>query len=177
MRFAVIIGDGEIQSFIQMGNSFILNGIQYPPNWLQFSDASQRESLGIYPVNEATMPDQRFYWTGNETYAFDPENKVVNTTITATPKDLNGLKNVANAQIISTASSLLTPTDWYVTRFVEANTPIPANVEIWRPAVRERSKVLRNSVGEAENVNDIIVLYTSSANTSAPIFDWPILIV
>mgnify|MGYP003334039452 CR=1 FL=1 len=173
MRFAVVNGD-VIQYFLQSGNDFILNGIQYPSNWLQLSDVSQREALGIYPVNEATTPDQRFYWTGNETYAFDATNKVVNATITATPKELDGLKNVANSQIISTAYSMLAPTDWYVSRYVDSNTAIPENVSVFRPAIRERSKVLRTSVAVANTVNDIIALYTNvDANTPAPINDWP----
>lgn len=173
MRFALVT-DGVIQYFLQTGNDFILNGIQYPSNWLQLSDVSQREALGIYPVNEATTPDQRFYWTNTETYAFDATNKVVNATITATPKDLDGLKNVANSQIISTAYSMLAPTDWYVSRYVDSNTAIPENVSVFRPAVRERSRVLRNMVGEANTVINIVTLYTNvDANTPAPIYDWP----
>ena len=69
---------------------------------------------------------------------------------------------------------MLAPTDWYVSRYVDSNTAIPENVSVFRPAVRERSKVLRTSVAVANTVNDIINLYTNvDANTPAPINDWP----
>lgn len=181
MRFAVVPA-GSIQTILQGDQPFIMNGVQYPANWLKLSDSFQKEALNIYPVVEATnVIDLRFYWTGNEEFTWNAAAKTVDVTITATPKDVAGLKNTANAQIISTSYSMLAPTDWYVTRWIEANNAIPVNVETFRPAVRERSRTLRTSVAEAATVNDIIVLYTSTTAANgntypAPINDWPTLL-
>ena len=79
------------------------DGNQYPANWLRNSTQEQRDALGITwvaPDSDAYY-DQRFWWgVGN-------------------PKELEGLKEVWTSKQKQSASSFLTPTDWYVVRAME----------------------------------------------------------
>lgn len=95
-------------------------------------------SLGFVEVQVDPTPDSRFYTYSN------PEN---DGTYQTTPRALedatdeggavtSGLKSNFIAEQKRTAGSLLSPSDWYVTREAETGTAVPAEITTYRAAVR-----------------------------------------
>ena len=98
-------------------------GTQYPSNWLRGSTAVQRAAVpsgGVTWETNLGEPgyDQEFYWgAGN-------------------PKDIADLKTTWVQSQKDQANSLLSDTDWMVTRKTEAGTAIPTATADYRTAVR-----------------------------------------
>ena len=97
------------------------NGTQYPSNWLRSSTAAQRAAVptgGITWENDTPWYDQEFYWGYNN------------------PKDIAVIKPEWVKRQKDQANSLLSDTDWMVTRKAEAGTAIPTAQANYRTAVR-----------------------------------------
>ena len=97
------------------------NGAQYPSNWLRNSTAADRAAVpsgGVTWDPGEPWYDQQFYWGPNK------------------PKDIAVLKPRWVQQQKDTAKSLLSETDWLVTRKAEAGTAIPTAQANYRTAVR-----------------------------------------
>jgi hypothetical protein len=97
------------------------DGTQYPANWLRLSTPAEREALGITEVPDAPTYDQRFYWDVN------------------LPKDHAQLVEQWTAQVKATAGSLLSQTDWYITRQAETGVAVPQSVLDRRSLIRYMS--------------------------------------
>lgn len=140
---------------IKPGKPFVdSEGNQYPTNWLQVLSEEQKQEIGIVYTSETTSQyyDQRFYWSADN------------------PKDLDTLKSLWVAKQKETASSLLQPTDWYVTRKYEIDTEIPADVTTYRTAVRTSCGARESEINGCTTVDELVVLLTTGDST---ITDWP----
>lgn len=117
--------------YIQEGNPFSIDGIQYPSNWLNLSTPEQKAELGLEEVITTNFPkNDQYYWVSQE---------LVGATLsyTNTPKDLDQIKQTAIGKIQQTAYTMLLPSDWMVTRFLENGTEIPSEWKTWRESVRK----------------------------------------
>jgi hypothetical protein len=116
--------------YINEGQPFEIDGTSYPANWLNCATPEQKAALGLVEVTDSNQPeDDRFYWVSATL------NGAV-CTYTNTPKDLAGLKTQWTAQIRATAYSMLLPSDWMVVKATETQTPVPADWNTYRAAVR-----------------------------------------
>ena len=99
------------------------DGRQFPRNWLRLSTKEDRDALGIVETPDAPVVsyDQRFYW--------GPQN----------PKDHTQLVELWTAQVKATAGSLLSQTDWYITRQAETGVAAPQSVLDRRSLIRYMS--------------------------------------
>ena len=98
--------------------AFTHNGVQYPANWLRLATPEERAAIGITEESDPPSYDQRFYWgVGN-------------------PKDHTELVQQWTAQIKATAGSLLSQTDWYITRQSETGLQAPQSVLDRRSLIR-----------------------------------------
>ena len=98
--------------------AFEHEGIQYPANWLRLSTPEERAAIGITETEDEPYYDQRFYWgVGN-------------------PKDHTELVKTWTAQVKATAGSLLSQTDWYITRASETGLQAPQSVLDRRSLIR-----------------------------------------
>lgn len=113
---------------------FTANDTQYPANWLRLASAEEKASIGISEVPDPEGYDDRFYW--------GPGN----------PKDLQTLKTTLVSQVKTTAGSLISASDWKVTRLVETSTPVDEGTLAFRASVRERSNELEASINAASSV-------------------------
>jgi len=96
-------------------------GVQYPANWLRLSSPEEREAIGITEEPDPIQVDQRFYWD------------------TGIPKDHAQLVEQWVGQVKQTAGSLLSQTDWYITRASETGLAAPQSVLTRRTEVRALS--------------------------------------
>jgi len=119
--------------------------IQYPANWLRLSTLEERNALGITEVADAPSYDQRFY--------FGVDN----------PKDLAELKTQWKATQSQIADSLLTPSDWRVTRAAELGQAVASVWLTYRGAVRSACNTRQTEINAAADVPALKELFFGAA--------------
>lgn len=119
------------------------DGTQFPANWLRLASPEEREAVGITEVPDpVTGYDQRFYWDVN------------------LPKDHAQLVIQWVAQVKQTAGSLLSQTDWYITRYAETGLEAPQSVLDRRTDIRGLSNV-KEAFLEATASTDELAAYVT----------------
>ena len=157
--------------------AFTSKGINYPANWLRLTTLSEKKAIGITEVGNVATYDQRFYWSTSK--AKEIEDKDAKDKDGKLLKDENGdqvidkgLKTQWIAIQKQTASSLLTPYDWYVIRKLEETTAIPATVSKFRDDVRsacaEREKKIKAAIDVTALKKLIDTTLDSDATTKWP---------
>jgi hypothetical protein len=135
---------------IPLDAPFTLNDKQYPANWLRLTTEEEKNAAGIRWKPDPEPVDHRFFWD------------------TGIPKDLKGLKTQWVAQQKQIAATLLAPTDWYITRLVETETDIPADILSYRSEVREVCGLREVEIEACETTDDLASIVTSNGLT-----EWP----
>jgi len=115
--------------------------IQYPANWLRLSTLEERNALGITEVADAPSYDQRFYWGVDN------------------PKDLAELKTQWKATQSQIADSLLTPSDWRVTRAAELGQAVASVWLTYRGAVRSACNTRQSEINSVTTVEALKELF------------------
>lgn len=129
--------------------AFTLDEIQYPSNWLLLSSADERKERGIIgPLPEPPWYDQRFYWAPDQ------------------PKDHAQLVTEYIGHVKRNAASMLSDTDWMVTRSAEPNgKPVPQATLDRRQQIRDFSN-LKEAAIEATSTSEELAAYVTSADYS-----------
>ena len=122
--------------------AFTHDGIQYPNNWLRLSSPEERAAIGITEEPDAPFYDQRFYWGPN------------------LPKDHAQLVEQWVGQVKQTAGSLLSQTDWYITRASETGVAAPQSVLDRRSELRALSNQ-KEAFLEATATTDELAAYVT----------------
>ena len=162
---------------LPVDRGFTHNEIQYPRNWLRLATQEDKDRLGITWEADPVRHDDRYYWNGEldnpkamedvlavdedgnpvwvqELDNTDPENPVmVETDVQVVTR---GLKYQKIQQVKSTAGSLLNQTDWYITRKVEREVAIPADVVLQRAVVVAESERLETAITASVDVVALI---------------------
>ena len=162
---------------LPIDRGFTHNDIQYPRNWLRLSTQEDKDALGITWEADPVRHDDRYYWNGEldnpkaledvdtvdedgnpvwvqELDNSDPENPVmVDTTERLVTK---GLKSNMISQVKHTAGTMLNQTDWYVTRKMEREVAIPADVVAQRAHVVAESERLEVAIAACADVETLI---------------------
>jgi len=120
--------------------AFTHAGIQYPANWLRLSSLEERNALGITEVANDPTYDQRFYWGLDN------------------PKDLAGLKTQWKATQSDICNSLLSPSDWRVTRAAELGQAVASDWLTYRGAVRSACNTRQTEINAVADVPALIEL-------------------
>ena len=169
------------------------NGITHPRNWPIWS-AAEKEAAGLVEVTPETPPDSRLYTWG---YQAD------GVTISSTAKNLDdadavdvhgdpvlddngdqmvqlGVRSELKAGVKEQQGSLLSQTDWAVTRKAEKTTAIPANIVTWRDAIRAKATAMEDAIDGAADTAAVAALFLSytleddgSMTKSGILYDWP----
>jgi len=157
--------------------AFTHDGIQYPANWIRLASAAERASIGITEVADPAAYDDRFYWgPGNPKLLEDREESdeqgnplfvkvydaqtetMVDTTERVVTK---GLKSQFVAQVKATAGSLLSATDWKVTRAAEGVKAVDADTLAARAAIRAASDANETAIKACTTVDQLAALQLS----------------
>ena len=167
---------------LRIGRSFTVGDVMYPSNWLQKSTEAERTAIGITWVDDPVLADDRFYWSGdiNNPKALEDKEevdengnplyvKVLDNTDPDNPVMVDsderlvtkGLKSNMIAQVKHTAGTLLSQTDWYVTRKVERNVDIPTDVASKRVAIVAESERLETAIAAVTSVEQLIEVMQS----------------
>jgi hypothetical protein len=122
---------------------FATNGISYPANWLRLASVEEREAIGIREVTDEPYYDQRFYWGVD------------------LPKDHDQLVDQWVSQTKQTAGSILSQTDWYITRFSETGLEAPQSVLDRRSEVRVLSNEKETFLRATASTEELATYVTS----------------
>lgn len=132
------------------------NGVQHPANWLSAWSEQEIADHGITHVVRQPPANGRFYITDyNE-----------DGTTVVTPKPLETVKERMVLDLISQTHSLLSETDWMVTRASEDTASgrvpvrqVPANVVAYRDSLRQRKTDLESQINAATAVEELAAMY------------------
>ena len=157
--------------------AFTSNGINYPANWLRLTTLDEKKAIGITEVADEATYDQRFYWSASKAKALeDVDEKDKDGKLLKNPDGTQvvtkGLKTVWIEKQKQTASSLLTPYDWYVIRKLEETTEIPATVSKFRDDVRTACTERETKIKAALDVTALKALIETTLNSDAKT-KWP----
>ena len=163
---------------IYAGRAWIDNNhVKHPSNW-HIWDTATKDSMGITEVIEETPPDSRLY-----TWAMDSDGKiskkVKSLTDSGSGKTLVlGVKSTFKNEIKAQQGSLLNGTDWYIIRKSDKGTAVPANIQAWRDAIRDKATEMETAIDNAADIDAVATLFLSrdeDGNKSGILYDWPVL--
>lgn len=151
------------------------DGITYP----HLRDATIRAALGIIEQPDPIRADDRFYWNGDVTMPKELEDRaevdengdpvyvqVLDNSDPANPVMVDtteqlvtpGLKTTWTKQVKHTAGTMLSQSDWYVTRKAERDVAIPTSIADTRNAIRVECDRLEAAIAAATNINEFIAV-------------------
>ena len=136
-----------------LGKAFNYGDIQYAPAGATEDTFAE---LGFTAVTIDSRPSDRFY------IVTGPDNQ---GQYTATPRDLNMLKEAYIREEKLSARKLLEKTDWLVIRKEENSDTIPTAVADFRDQVRTISNDNCTSINACASVEDLEILITSDYQT------------
>ena len=143
--------DGQ---YIQEGTQFVIDGITYPPQWLNQSTPEQKTELGLEEVVATNSPyNPVYYWTGEVL-------EEATLTYTGTAKDLVDIQKQAVAQVNQTAYALLLPTDYVEARNLR-NPDYKLDWMLWRDSIRATAKTYINAINATTDVDGVASIMSS----------------
>lgn len=157
------------------------DGNSYPSNWLRFATDADKKRIGITEVaDEDNNFDNRFYWSKDLPKALEDKEevdengnplyvKVLSTDADGKPVMIDGTKRLVTkglksnfiSQVKQSAGSILAQTDWMVTRKVERDIAIPADVVAYRASVVAKAETLELAIKAVTSVEELAILNLS----------------
>ena len=140
---------------LRVGRPFKTSTASYSQLWATQLSDEEKTAIGItYEAEPETFDAQYYYSAGN-----------------ARPVDQ--LKAVHTQTQKDYAASLLSKTDWYVTRKSEADTAIPANVTTYRAAVRTACGAREAEIAAVSTTEALETLMKTPAGETGALTQWP----
>ena len=131
------------------------NGVQHPANW-NIWPKEEKDAMGITSVEPESPPDGEYY-----TWSMGGDYK-----ITKSAKPLADIKAKKIEDAKSYANTILSSSDWYVTRKAESDTAIPSEITAFRTATRTNYAALKSAINAAGDVDAVAALYEWTAGAS-----------
>tara|TARA_R100000655_G_scaffold103798_1_gene150460 strand:- start:107 stop:664 length:558 start_codon:yes stop_codon:yes gene_type:complete len=161
-------------------------GYQHATNWSSTWSADDLKRWGVtVEADVDTSYDDRFYWAKGIERKLEDENvtdedgKAVIDPMTGKQMVQLGLKSIWVAKTKTSANSLMSPSDWLVTRKAEADIAIPSDISKYRTDVRTASKTIEDKINACSDLDAFKALFVVPVDSdgnptgNAPIFDWP----
>ena len=150
------------------------NNIRHPTNWSIWTD-EQKKAKGLTWEDDPVVKtfDNRFY------DAVDVNGKAVIDIRTGKQMIQRGLKYLWIEQTKQTANSLLSKSDWQVTRKAEKGTAIASATSTYRDKVRTACDTIETNINNCSNLNEFKALFVVPVDSdgnptgNAPIYDFP----
>ena len=157
---------------LRVGRPFTLpNGTQYPANWLRLATEDDKAAIGITWEPDPEIIDARYYWGRDSDGVLIPKRLEDEPAVDENGDPVldekgeqvinRGLKTEWIAQQKQIAGSLLLSSDWYVVRYQENGTEVPAAVLEYRAAVRTASGAREAEIAAVTSVEELKALLES----------------
>ena len=189
----VLVENDSITKTLSTSRGITIGEKQYPRAIYTLWSAAEREAIGIYEVvfDNSNKKDEKYYNNTNQSLVF-ADGVATSSYGSAIAKELAdvtneddsitlGLKTQHKEIIKQQASSLLTPTDWYVVKATEVESySVPAAMTTYRAAVRTASNDMEVLIDACGTVDELAALY-QQVNTGTednpvmerPLGEWP----
>ena len=167
-----LIVDGSINRFFKVPTAFKhpTTGNQYPRNWITLATDSEKAALGFIEVTySGSHGDSEYYINSESSPVYDASAGTVVITKSKTARDLTTLKASKTSEIENSTNSIMSSTDWYVTRKSETSTAIPSTVTAFRTASRLVCNSVKTAITNASDLAALIAIYTNADGISDPI--------
>ena len=162
------------------------NNIRHPTNWNIWTD-EQKKAKGLTWEDDPVVKtfDNRFYDAVDiekklsDVNVVDDNGKAVIDIRTGKQMIQRGLKYLWVEQTKQTANSLLSKSDWQVTRKAEKGTAIASATSTYRDKVRTACDTIETNINNCSNLNEFKALFVvpvdsdGKATGNAPIYDFP----
>lgn len=181
----VLVENDSITKTLNSSRGITLGENQYPRAIYNLWSAAEREAIGIYEVvvDNTNKKDEAYYNNTNQSFAFADGvatasygSATANALADTTNEDdsvTKGLKTKHKEIIKQQASSLLTPTDWYVIKATEVESySVPAAMTTYRAAVRTASNDMEALIDACNIVDELAALYVYT-DGSRPLGEFP----
>ena len=161
------------------------DGTKHPSNWMIWSDEDKKGFGLTWEAEEDTSFDERFYFAKGiekklaDINEVDKDGKAIIDPLTGKQLVTLGLKSKWITQTKTTANSMLSRTDWYVTRKAETGADIPSDISKYRTDVRTATKTIEDKINNCTNVTEFMKLFDvpmdsdNNPTGNAPIYDFP----
>ena len=168
----VLVENDSITKTVPSNRGITLGDKQYPRAIYTLWSAAEREAIGIYEVvyDNSNKKDEGYYTNTDQSFNF-ADGKVTasfgsataNALADVTDDDDNvapGLKTQHKEKIKQQASSLLTPTDWYIIKATDVESySVSAEMTTYRAAVRTASNDMEVLIDACSTVDELAALY------------------
>tara|TARA_R100000278_G_scaffold111217_2_gene88684 strand:- start:1086 stop:1589 length:504 start_codon:yes stop_codon:yes gene_type:complete len=152
---------------IREGRGWISDdGLKHPQNWANCWSDADKKSFGLTWEDPPAAFDRRFYWDADTAKSLDDVTQSDGSVA-------EGLKTQWVRSTKKTANSLLSSSDWYVTRKLESGSAIPDAVQDYRSSVRAKCAEIESTINSVTSIDDFIKLFESSDGSIPEINDWP----
>ena len=170
---------------LKVGKSWSDGNYKHPYNWASAWSAEDKEHWGVtWQDDPDTSYDNRFYWAKDVPRSLTDINEVDENGDALLDADGNqvvtlGLKSIWVAKTKQTANSLLSSTDWYVTRKSESDVAIPSTITTYRTAVRTASGTIETAINGCADLDAFKALFVVPTDSDgepsgkAPIYNYP----
>lgn len=139
----------EYNQYVREGSDFSLGGVKYPATWLNETTLEEKTAVGLVEVQVIGAPaDDRFYWVSTTL-----EDGIL--TYVNMPKELQPCIDQTVNQINATAYTLLSPSDWMVTKSIETSKPVASAWTDYRTSVRQTADNAKTSAQAATTVDEL----------------------
>ena len=142
---------------LQYDKAFKHDGYQYPANWLRLTSLEEKQAIGIVEVADPVdiVYDQLFYWGPNNPKQLDDKTETIDGVEVTT----TGLKTTWKEKQNDIAASLLSPSDWRVTKAAELGTTVASKWLIYRGAVRSACNTRQSEITAVKTVEALRELF------------------
>ena len=162
------------------------NNIRHPTNWSIWTD-EQKKAKGLTWEDDPVVKtfDNRFYDAVDvekklsDVNVVDDNGKAVIDIRTGKQMIQRGLKYLWVEQTKQTANSLLSKSDWQVTRKAEKGTAIASATSTYRDKVRTACDTIETNINNCSNLNEFKALFVVPVDSdgnptgNAPIYGFP----
>ena len=178
-----LVESGSITKLINKPKGLVIGDVRHSRKIFELWSKSELEAIGIYDVefDNTNKKDEQWYINTNQSFAF-AGGKITASYGSATAKahadtlftaqdesdgkgtegevKTEGLKTKLIRNVKAKANTLLSITDWYVTRKTEKSTAIPSNITTWRNGIRSKQAAMETSITNANDTPALETLYT-----------------
>ena len=162
------------------------NGFKHPFNWANTWSSDDLKKWGVtIETTTDTSFDGRFYSAKDvelklaDEKVVDGDGKAVIDAETGQQAIAAGLKSIWIESTKVMARTLLSSSDWYVTRKADIDEAIPSNIDTYRKAVRTAAASIESKINACSDLAAFKALFDKPVDSDnkptgkAPIYDWP----
>ena len=190
--WALVKADQVIEVF-GSAKAMTINGVQHPASIFNNWTKEELQTLGIYPVTQASPADIRFYKNGAASYSFSngvvtetissTSHKIADVTVTdedgvvlknkdGTTRFTKGLITKYKEDIDNRAYNELQSSDWMAVRQYETGVSITDAWKTYRADVRTKATEMKTAVSAVTSVGalkDLHVVYVPVTATDGTV--------